>query len=97
MAAGAPSSWTPADWPEMGLQAEEGCHWQCGQAQGATRSQGLHPPVEVHFDEVFALVARINLVWLLLALATQEGWPVHHMNVKSTFLNGELAVEVYVC
>jgi hypothetical protein len=77
MAAGAPSSRTPADWPEMGLQAEEGCHWQSGQAQGATRSQGLHPPIEVHFDEVFALVTRINSV--------------------STFLNGELAVEVYVC
>jgi hypothetical protein len=33
---------------------------------------------------------------LLLALAAQEGWQVHHMDVKSTFLNGDLKEEVYV-
>jgi hypothetical protein len=50
----------------------------------------------VDFDKVFAPVARIESVRLLLALAAQEGWPVHHMDVKSTFLNGELVEEVYV-
>jgi hypothetical protein len=50
----------------------------------------------VDFDEVFAPVARIESVRLLLALAAQEGWPVHHMDVKSAFLNGELNEEVYV-
>jgi hypothetical protein len=34
-------------------------------------------------------------VWLLLTLAAQEGWRVHHMDVKSAFLNGDLK-EVYV-
>jgi hypothetical protein len=50
----------------------------------------------VDFDEVFAPIARIESVQLLLALAAQEGWPVHHMDVKSVFLNGELVEEVYV-
>jgi hypothetical protein len=50
----------------------------------------------VDFDEVFAPITRIEFVRLLLALAAQEGWPVHHMDVKSTFLNGELVEEVYV-
>jgi hypothetical protein len=35
-------------------------------------------------------------VQLLLALAAVKGWDVHHLNVKSAFLNGELADEVYV-
>jgi hypothetical protein len=35
-------------------------------------------------------------VRLLLALAAQEGWRVHHMDVKSAFLNGVLKEEVYV-
>jgi hypothetical protein len=48
------------------------------------------------FDEVFAPVARLDSVRLLLALAAQEGWIVHHMDVKSAFLNGELKEEVYV-
>jgi hypothetical protein len=51
----------------------------------------------VYFDEVFAPVTQIESMRLLLALAAQEGWPVHQMDVKSAFLNGELAKEVYVC
>jgi hypothetical protein len=35
-------------------------------------------------------------VRLLLALSAQEGWHIHHMDVKSTFLNGDLKEEVYV-
>jgi hypothetical protein len=35
-------------------------------------------------------------VRVLLALAAQEGWKVHHMDVKSAFLNGDLKEEVYV-
>jgi hypothetical protein len=50
----------------------------------------------VDFEEVFAPVAQIEFVRLLLALAAQEGWPVHHMDVKSAFLNGDLHEEVYV-
>jgi hypothetical protein len=33
---------------------------------------------------------------ILLALAAQEGWQVHHMDVKFAFLNGDLKEEVYV-
>jgi hypothetical protein len=35
-------------------------------------------------------------VRLLFALTAQEGWRVHHMDVKSAFLNGDLKDEVYV-
>jgi hypothetical protein len=50
----------------------------------------------VDFDEVFALVARIETVRVLLALAAQGGWEVHHMDVKSAFLNGDLSETMYV-
>jgi hypothetical protein len=33
---------------------------------------------------------------LLIALTVHEGWEVHHMDVKSTFLNDDLQEEVYV-
>jgi hypothetical protein len=33
---------------------------------------------------------------VLLSLAAQEGWKVHHMDVKFAFLNGDLKEEVYV-
>jgi hypothetical protein len=48
------------------------------------------------FEEVVALVARMEFVSLVLALVTNEGWEVHHMDLKTVFLNGELTEEVYV-
>jgi hypothetical protein len=35
-------------------------------------------------------------VKLLLSLAANRGWEVHHLDVKIAFLNGELEEEVYV-
>ncbi|WVZ97607.1 hypothetical protein U9M48_043127 [Paspalum notatum var. saurae] len=48
----------------------------------------------VDYDEVFAPVARMEPVRLLLDLAAWEGWRVHHMDIKSAFLNGDLKEEV---
>nr|GEY18901.1 ribonuclease H-like domain, reverse transcriptase, RNA-dependent DNA polymerase [Tanacetum cinerariifolium] len=50
----------------------------------------------IDFDEVFAPVARIETVRLILALAAYRGWQVHHLDVKSAFLHGDLKEEVYV-
>jgi hypothetical protein len=44
----------------------------------------------IDYDEVFAPVARLDSVHLLIALAAHEGWEVHHTDVKSVFLNGDL-------
>jgi hypothetical protein len=38
----------------------------------------------------------MEAIRLLLALAAHQGWQVHHMDVKSAFLNGDLQEEVYV-
>jgi hypothetical protein len=59
-------------------------------------AKGYVQQAGVDFDEVFAPVARMESVRMLLAAAAQEGWFVHHMDVKSAFLNGELKEEVYV-
>jgi hypothetical protein len=59
-------------------------------------AKGYVQKAGMDFDEVFAPVARLDSVRLLLALVAQEGWIVHHMDVKLTFLNGELKEEVYV-
>lgn len=45
---------------------------------------------------MFSPIVRLETVRMLLALATQEKWEVHHMDAKFAFLNGELEKEVYV-
>ena len=50
----------------------------------------------IDFEEVFASVARMESVCLLLAMAAAKDWHVHHLDVKSAFLNGELAETVFV-
>lgn len=50
----------------------------------------------IDFEEVFSPIVRIESVRLLLAVTACEGWEVHHMDVKTAFLNGEPLEEVYV-
>jgi len=59
-------------------------------ARGFVQQEGID------FEDAFVPVARMESVRVLLALAAQEGWMVHHMDVKSAFLNGDLKEEVYV-
>nr|GEX96798.1 ribonuclease H-like domain, reverse transcriptase, RNA-dependent DNA polymerase [Tanacetum cinerariifolium] len=50
----------------------------------------------IDFDEVFAPVARLEAIRLLIALAVKKGWKNHHSYVKTAFLHGDLKEEVYV-
>jgi hypothetical protein len=58
--------------------------------KGYVQKQGID------FEEVFMLVAHMESVRLILAIAAHEGWRVHHMDVKSAFLNGELEEDMYI-
>jgi hypothetical protein len=33
---------------------------------------------------------------MIIALATSMGWKLHQMDVKTTFLNGEIGEEIYI-
>ncbi|KAF0933183.1 hypothetical protein E2562_016131 [Oryza meyeriana var. granulata] len=59
-------------------------------------AKGYVQKARIDFEEVFVPVAHMESVRLLLAVAAHAGWGVHHMDVKSAFLNRELAEEVYV-
>jgi Reverse transcriptase (RNA-dependent DNA polymerase) len=59
-------------------------------AKGYVQQQGID------FDDVFAPVTRMETIRLIVVVAVQQGWLLHHMDVKCVFLNGELKEEVYV-
>nr|GEU76517.1 ribonuclease H-like domain-containing protein [Tanacetum cinerariifolium] len=60
-------------------------------AQGHTQEEGID------YEEFFAPVARIEAIRLFLAYASFMGFMVYQMDVKSAFLYGTIAKEVYVC
>nr|GEX47480.1 ribonuclease H-like domain-containing protein [Tanacetum cinerariifolium] len=51
----------------------------------------------IDYDDVFAPVARIEVIRLFLAYASFIGFMVYQMGVKSDFLYGTIKEEVYVC
>nr|GEZ20403.1 Gag-Pol polyprotein [Tanacetum cinerariifolium] len=50
----------------------------------------------IDFEESFALVARLEAVWIFIAYAAHKSFPIYQMDVKTEFLNGPLKEEVYV-
>nr|GEU91012.1 hypothetical protein [Tanacetum cinerariifolium] len=60
-------------------------------AQRHTQEEGID------YDEVFALVARIESIRLFLAYASFKDFMVYQMDVKSDFLYGKIKKRVYVC
>jgi Reverse transcriptase (RNA-dependent DNA polymerase) len=59
-------------------------------AKGFTQTYG------VDYQETFAPVAKMNTVRILLSVATNLGWNLSQMDVKNTFLQGNLEEEVYM-
>nr|GEY29281.1 hypothetical protein [Tanacetum cinerariifolium] len=60
-------------------------------AQKHTQEEGID------YEEVFALVARIEAIRLFLVYASFMGFIMYQMDVKSAFLYGTIKEEVYVC
>lgn len=59
-------------------------------AKGYSQQHGID------FTEVFAPVARMDTVRMIVALAACRGWDIFQLDVKSAFLHGELKEDVYV-
>ena len=57
-------------------------------AKGFTEEYGID------YEETFAPVACISSVHALLTVASASKWDIFQMDVKNTFLNGDLSEEV---
>ncbi|GJX61812.1 putative ribonuclease H-like domain-containing protein [Tanacetum coccineum] len=60
-------------------------------------AQGYKQEEGIDYDEVFAPVARVEAIRLILVFTSFMNFPVYHMDVKSVFLYGTIKEEVYVC
>ena len=59
-------------------------------AQGYTQTFGID------YKETFALVAKMNIVRVLISVAVNNRWLMCQMDVKNAFLHGNLKEEIYM-
>ena len=48
------------------------------------------------YHETFAPVAKMDSIRLVLAISASKHWEVHHMDVKYTFIHGDIHEEIYI-
>ena len=58
-------------------------------------ARGFTQQPNIDFNKTFVPIACMDTVRTVLAIATQNKWPVYQMDVKLTFLNEYLEEEVY--
>nr|GEU69895.1 retrovirus-related Pol polyprotein from transposon TNT 1-94 [Tanacetum cinerariifolium] len=59
-------------------------------------AKGYHQEEGIDFEESFVSVARLEAIRIFIANASSKNMTVYQMDVKTSFLNGELKEEVYV-
>jgi hypothetical protein len=59
-------------------------------------ARGFSQVEGVDYDETFASVARYTSIRSMISIATEMGWKIHQMDVKTAFLNGLIQEEVYI-
>jgi hypothetical protein len=52
--------------------------------------KGYSQKYKIDYDEIFALIVRLETIQLIIVTTTQYRWRIYQMDVKSTFLNGFL-------
>ena len=53
-------------------------------------SKGFSQVQGVDYTKKFASVAKIDSIRLVLAIAASKRWEVHHMDVESEFIHGDI-------
>jgi Reverse transcriptase (RNA-dependent DNA polymerase) len=59
-------------------------------------AKGYTQMYDVNYEETFGLVAKMNTVRILISCAINFSWDLYQLDVKNTFLHGDLKEEVYM-
>ena len=48
------------------------------------------------YSDTFSSVAKFTSIRLFISLVATHGWDLHQLDIKNTFLHGDLVEEVYI-
>jgi len=58
--------------------------------------KGFSQQEGIDYNETFAHVAKMDTIITIISLVASYKWEIHQMDVKSSFLNGNLSEEIYM-
>ncbi|GJZ95795.1 ribonuclease H-like domain-containing protein [Tanacetum coccineum] len=59
-------------------------------------ANGSSQQLGVDFDETFSPVVKPAIIRMILSLVVSRQWPIHQLDVKNAFLNGDLFETIYM-
>jgi len=59
-------------------------------------AKGYSQVLGIDFGDIFSPIAKVTYIRLLLSVATAFDFEVEQMDVKTTFLHGDLQEEIYM-
>ncbi|GJW64422.1 ribonuclease H-like domain-containing protein [Tanacetum coccineum] len=70
--------------------------WTLSRYKACLVANGSSQQLDVDFDETFSLVVKPATIRTVLSLVVSRKWPIHQLDVKNVFLNGNLSKTVYM-
>lgn len=71
-------------------------HGEVNKYKARLVAKGYSQEHGIDYTEVYAPVSRMDTVRTILAMASQKGWDIYQLDVKSAFLHGVLLEDVYI-
>jgi hypothetical protein len=59
-------------------------------------ARGFSQVEGIDYEDTFSLVAQYTSICTIIALVASMGWKLHQMDVKTTFINGDIDEQVYI-
>ena len=59
-------------------------------------AKGFNQEEGIDFKEVYSPVVKHNSIRVLLAIAAKRNWELKQLDIKTTFLNGDLEETIYM-
>jgi hypothetical protein len=78
------------------FKIKQGANGEVERYKARLVARGFTQTYRVDYNETFAPVAKFTSIRCILALTTLEDMEIRQMDMKTTFLNGELEEEIYM-